>query len=112
VCGAHLLRDCRFVAEQEKRPWAQAMDELLLQMHETALAFHAQGERALPSPERDALMLQYFEVLRQGFAEQKALAPPPSGPPAKKPGRKRESASKNLLDALLAGGRASAGVPG
>jgi transposase len=103
VCGAHLLRDCRFVAEQEKRPWAQAMDELLLQMHETALAFRAQGERALPSPERDALMLQYFEVLRQGFAEQKALAPPPSGPPAKKPGRKRESASKNLLDALLAG---------
>jgi hypothetical protein len=102
VCGAHLLRDYRFVAEQEKRPLAQAMYELLLQMHETTLALRAQGERALSSLERDALVLQYFEVLRQGFAEQKTLAPPPSGPPAKKPDRKREYASHNLLDALLA----------
>jgi transposase len=102
VCGAHLLRDCLFVAEQEKRPWAQAMYELLLQMNETAEAFRAQGARAIPSPEREALVFQYFEVLRQGFAEHGALAPPPSGPSSKKPGRKRESASKNLLDALLA----------
>jgi hypothetical protein len=67
-----------------------------------SLAFRAQGERAIPSPERDALVLQYLEVLRQGLAEQRALAPPPSGPPAKKSGCKRESASNNLLDALLA----------
>lgn len=100
VCGAHLLRDCLFVAEQEKRLWAQAMYDLLLQMNETAEPFRAQGAKALPPPERDALVLQYFEVLRQGFAEHGALAPPP-GPIPKKPGRKRESASKNLLDALL-----------
>lgn len=101
VCGAHLLRDCLFVAEQEKRPWAQAMYELLLQMNETALVFRAQGARAVPPPERDALVLQYFELLRQGFAEHFALAPPEQTLAPKKPGRKKESASKNLLDALL-----------
>jgi transposase len=36
VCGAHLLRDCLFVAEQEKQPWAQAMFELLLRMAKAA----------------------------------------------------------------------------
>ncbi|EFH88784.1 IS66 family transposase [Ktedonobacter racemifer] len=101
VCGAHFFRDCLFVAEQEKRPWAQAMYELLLQMKETADAFRAQGAKAVPQAERDALVLQYFEVLRQGFAEHFALAPPGRGPAPKKPGRKSQNASENLLDALL-----------
>lgn len=101
VCGAHLLRDCLFVAEQEKRPWAATMYELLLQMKETADTFRVQGAKALPQAERDALVLQYFELLRQGFAEHFALAPPEQTLAPKKPGRKKESASKNLLDALL-----------
>jgi transposase len=45
------------------------MYELLLQMNETALVFRAQGARAVPEPVRDALVLQYFELLQQGFAE-------------------------------------------
>ncbi len=102
VCGAHLLRDCLFVAEHEKQPWAQAMYELLLRMKETADAFRAQGARAVPKAQRDALVLQYFEVLQQGFAAHAALAPPQRDPECKKPGRRRkQDASKNLLDALL-----------
>jgi transposase len=101
VCGAHLLRDCRFVAEQEKRPWALTMHDLLHQMKATADAFRVQGAKALPQAERDALVLQYFEVLRQGFAEHFALAPPSQSSAPNKPGRKRQDASKNLLDALL-----------
>ncbi len=101
VCGAHLLRDCLFVAEQEQQPWAQAMYALLLQMKETAETFRAQGAKAVPLAERDALVLQYFEVLRRGFAEHLAPAPPQVGPALKKPGRKSQNASKNLLDALL-----------
>ena len=101
VCGAHLLRDCLFVAEHEKQPWAQAMYELLLRMKETADAFRAQGARAVPKAQRDALVLQYFEVLQQGFAAHAALAPPQRDPACKKPGRRKQDASKNLLDALL-----------
>jgi transposase len=98
---AHLLRDCLFVAEQEKQLWAQAMHDLLLRMKETAYWFRAQGGQVVPKAERDALVLQYFEVLQQGFAEHFALAPPGRSPTPKKSGRTRESASKNLLDALL-----------
>ncbi|GHO63752.1 hypothetical protein KSC_026440 [Ktedonobacter sp. SOSP1-52] len=101
LCGAHLLRDCLFVAEQEKRPWAAAMYELLLQMKKTTDVFREQGAKAVPPPERDALVLQYFEVLQRGFTEHGALALPPPGPAPKKSGRKKQSASKNLLDALL-----------
>jgi hypothetical protein len=36
VCGAHLVRDCVFVAEQEKQPWAQAMSEHLLHTNNQA----------------------------------------------------------------------------
>src|SRR5215472_700137 len=74
VCGAHLLRDRLFMVEQEKQPWAQAMYKLLLQLHTTAEVFRAQGATAIPQAERDALVLQYFEMLRQGCATHAALA--------------------------------------
>lgn len=102
VCGAHLLRDCLFVAEHEKQRWAQAMYEHLLRMKDAADDFRARGAQAVPQAQRDALVLQYFEVLQQGFAEHLALAPPQLCPRLKKPGRKTQDASKNLLDALLA----------
>ncbi|HEU5374109.1 MAG TPA: transposase [Ktedonobacteraceae bacterium] len=101
VCGAHLLRDCTFVAEQEKQPWAQAMYEPLLQMKETADQWRERGAKAVPKEARDGLVLRYFETLQQGFATHAALAPPKRGTLAKKPGRKTQDASKNLLDALL-----------
>ncbi len=109
VCGAHLLRDCLLVAEHDQQPWAQAMDALLLRMLQAAEQWRASGAKAVPKAERDALVLQYFEVLKQGFAAHRALAPPemvsppvpPTAPSPKKPGRPRQDASKNLLDALL-----------
>jgi transposase len=36
LCGAHLLRDCLGVPEQEKQPWAQEMFDLLLVMTKAA----------------------------------------------------------------------------
>lgn len=91
-------RDCLLVAEHEKQSWAQAMHDLLLRMRETAETFRAQGLTAVPKQERDALVLQYFELLQLGFAEHLALAPPQPGPARKKPGRKTQSAAKNLLE--------------
>jgi transposase len=109
VCGAHLLRDCLLVAEQGQQPWAQAMYELLLRMLQAAEQWRARGAKAVPQAERDALVLQYFEVLTQGFAAHQALAPPETAPPLssatgtwpKKRGRPKQDDSKNLLDALL-----------
>jgi transposase len=101
LCGAHLLRDCLFVAEQEKQPWAQAMFDLLLRMANAAEQWRAQGANARPFVERDDWVAQYFGVLAFGFAAHMACAPPQTSTLPKKTGRHKQSASKNLLDALL-----------
>ena len=101
VCGAHLLHDCLLVAEQDQQFWAQAMYELLVRMCETAERWRFKGAQALPKAERDGLVLQYFEILQQGFAAHRMLAPPQTTPAPKKPGRRKQDDAKNLLDALL-----------
>ena len=101
VCGAHLLRDCLFVAEEHKQSWAQDMFELLLSMAKAAELWRAQGAKAVPKAERDQWIAQYFSVLADGFAAHLAQAPPVSSPLPKKRGRPKQDASKNLLDALL-----------
>ncbi|GCE16750.1 hypothetical protein KDK_05500 [Dictyobacter kobayashii] len=50
LCGAHLLRDCLYVAEQEKQPWGQAMFDLLLAMKQAADRWRLQGASAVPTP--------------------------------------------------------------
>ena len=101
LCGAHLLRDCLFVAEQEKQPWGQQMFDLLLLMKKTADAQRASGAMTLPKEVRNALVIQYFEILKAGFAAHQTQLPSPLLPPPKKQGRPKQDASKNLLDALL-----------
>lgn len=101
VCGAHLLRDCLFVAEQEKQPWAQAMFDLLEGMVKATEQWRAQGAKALPKVERDSWVAQYFGILSDGFAAHMACAPPQTSIGPKKTGRRKQDASKNLLDALL-----------
>ncbi len=96
LCGAHLIRDALFVAEQEKQPWAQAMVDHLRQMVEVTNHWRAQGARYLPTHMRDPLLAQYFSILASGYAAHAAHAPPP-----KKAGRKKQDPSRNLLDALL-----------
>jgi transposase len=66
LCGAHLLRDCLGVAESSKQTWAQDMYALLLRMQEVAKQWRASGAKAVPQAQRDALVLEYFELLRQG----------------------------------------------
>ncbi len=99
LCGAHLLRDSLFVAEQEHQPWGQQMFDLLLLMDHTAKQWRKQGASTLPKDVRDDLLAQYFDILAKGFAVHRSLAPPGGSP--KKAGRKKQDASKNLLDALL-----------
>lgn len=101
ICGAHLLRDCLLIAERDHQPWAQNMYDLLLRMCQTTATFRAMGAPRLPQVERDSLVLQYFEILQQGFAAHRMLASPPDAPVPKKPGRPKQTDAKKLLDALL-----------
>jgi hypothetical protein len=96
LCGAHLIRDALFVAEQEKQPWAQAMVEHFRRMVQITNHWRAQGARHLPASVRTSLLAEYFAILAFGYASHTAQAPPP-----KSAGRKKQDPSKNLLDALL-----------
>lgn len=101
VCGAHLLRDCLWVAEREKQPWATAMYEVLAGMAKAAKQWRVQGAKAVPHTEREEWIARYFSVLADRFAAHLALAPPEGDRLPKKAGRRKQSDSKNLLDALL-----------
>lgn len=101
LCGAHLLRDCLYVAEQEKQPWGQAMFDLLLTMKQAADHWRKQGANSVPRRERDPLIAQYFAILVDGLKAHAAQAPPTGSAPPRRQGRKKQDASKNLLDALL-----------
>lgn len=95
LCNAHHLRELRFVFEQHKQSWAEEMMALLCEAKREVEACEPH-ENSL-SPER---LTHYYErydkLLDEGFKAN----PPPETPEPKKPGRKKQSAPKNLLDRL------------
>lgn len=97
LCGAHLLRDCAAVAEQEQQPWATEMHDFLLDLHDACQQWREREHSRLSSLERDEWVARYFEILAAGYAAQ----PPAPSPTKKGKGRRKQSKAKNLLDALL-----------
>ncbi len=98
ICGAHLVRDCAGVAEQEHQEWATQMQDFLLDLHEACQQWRLLHLSAVPAIERDDWVARYFEILAAGYAAQ----PPPPAPSAgPRKGRRKQSQAKNLLDALL-----------
>ncbi len=98
ICGAHLVRDCVYVCEQEQQPWAGEMANLLLRMAKATGEWRKLGVQAVPAEERNAWVAQYFDLLASGFS----IQPPPSAEDVpKRRGRRKQSAAKNLLDDLL-----------
>jgi len=98
LCGSHLSRDCISVVEQEQQAWAQDMHDLLLLMEKTADYWRDQGAKAVPQPERESWFALYFHILAMGFANH---PPPDVAQLPKQKGKRKQSASKNLLDVFL-----------
>lgn len=98
LCGAHLIRDTIFVAEQEHQPWASRMVDHLRHMVHVTNDWRARGARHLPAELREQLLAEYFEILRIGYAAHPAQ---PMPPPPKKKGHRKQNPSLNLLDAFL-----------
>lgn len=98
ICGAHLVRDCIYVSEQEQQEWAAEMADLLLSMAKAADEWRQRGAPAVPAEERDAWAAQYFDLVASGLAAQ-PLSSAEDVP--KRVGRRKQSAAKNLLDDLL-----------
>ena len=98
ICGAHLLRDCAAVAQQEHQQWAVDMQDFLLDLHDACHQWRLLHLSAVPAIERDDWVARYFELLAAGYAAQ---PPPPVSSAGASNGRPKQSQAKNLLDALL-----------
>lgn len=98
ICGAHLVRDCAGVAEQEHQQWAAEMRDFLLDLHASCQQWRLLSLTCVPTIERDDWVARYFEILAAGYAAQ---PPPPTPSAGSHKGRQKQSKAKNLLDALL-----------
>lgn len=98
LCGAHLLRECIAVAEQEPQAWAGQMHDFLLEVQDACHEWRLLNLPSVPPLERDEWVARYFEILASGYAAQ---PPPLVSSSGKQKGRRKQSKAKNLLDALL-----------
>ena len=99
ICGAHLVRDCVAVAEQEHQQWASEMHDFLLDLHGACQQWRLRHLSAVPALQRDDWVARSFEMLAAGYAAQ---PPPPASSAGSHKGRQKQSQAKNLLDALMA----------
>ena len=101
LCGAHLLRDCVYVAEEEKEPWAAEMHTVLLELSEATKQARACGQKTLDPAIRMHWLTAYFEVIKRGYRAWNEAHPPPEPPTTRKRGRPKQDPGKNLLDMFL-----------
>lgn len=94
LCNAHILRELRFLHEEQGQAWAADLKTLLLSMKKAV-------ERAQPDGKLAPEVLQsftrtYTDLLAQGWQAN----PPPEKPALPKRGRVKQSTAQNLLARL------------
>jgi transposase len=101
LCGAHLLRDLRFVWEQEGERWAKNLRRVLLKMNGAVRKAKARGARRFNAPTIEYWEGRYRRILHTGFRlhEERDRREGRLAQPGKR-GRKKQRPGKNLLDAL------------
>jgi transposase len=101
LCGAHLLRDLRFVWEQQGERWAKNLRRLLVKMNEAVREAKAVGRSRFNRPTIEYWEGRYRGILQTGFVlhEHKDRREGRLAQLGKR-GRKKQRPGKNLLDAL------------
>lgn len=97
ICGAHLIRDLRYVAEEEEECWAERLRKVFIQMNDAVKRAKKSGQWFLSSHHLRKWKKKYDELLHEGFQFHKNLELLPD---TGKRGRKKQREGKNLLDAL------------
>jgi len=98
LCNVHHLRELTFVEEELHQPWAGKLKALLREMKAAVATARASGLTGLPPPQRRDLHSRYETLLLAGLA---ANPPPPSPlPDGRRPGRRKQSPARNLLERL------------
>lgn len=90
VCGSHLLRELRGLAEGGSA-WAEKFHGFLLGLYGDT----AQGTKKLPRGKRKKTLDRFDQLVREGYREE----PPPKPPPGGR-GRPSRTKGRNLLDRL------------
>lgn len=95
TCNVHLLRELRYLAEEQGLWWAAKLQALLLDMKEATEQARAQGKHWLHPLEVTDWQARFLSLLNEGDrAHPYATAPPGHR------GRVKQSAARNLLDRL------------
>ena len=89
LCGAHLLRELRGLAENHERQWADKMHSLLMYAYE----FSSGGSSVLPAKKYKTVLSRYRQILKEASREE----PPPELRPK---GRAKKTKGRNLLERL------------
>jgi transposase len=103
LCGSHLMRDLRFVREQEGERWAGSMRRLLSQMNEALHIAKARGRSRFNQPTIKYWENRYHRILATGLKlhdEKDRTHGSVAMGREERRGRKKQRKGKNLLDAL------------
>ncbi len=96
MCNAHHVRELTGILENDNQAWAGAMINLLYAIKKEVDEAKELGLNKLPDARITDYEQQYAAILAQGLSENPSL---PSSDESK-PGRKKQSKAKNLLDRL------------
>jgi transposase len=101
LCDAHLLRDLRFVWEQEHERWAKNMRRLLCKMNMAVKNAKENGQCRFNATTIEYWMGRYRRLIQTGFSfhYENSLHEKPQVQIGKR-GRKKQKPGKNLLDAM------------
>jgi transposase len=94
LCNAHILRELRFLHEEQAQTWAGELKTLLLEMKQAVELAPTSGQ--VESQKRAYFVQSYQSLLAQGW-QANPLAASPSQP---KRGRLKQSTAQNLLQRL------------
>jgi transposase len=94
LCNAHILRELRFLHEEQAQSWAGELKTLLLRMKKSVETAQSCGKLE-PAVLADFTQA-YTELLAQGWQAN----PPPEKPKSPKRGRVKQSPAQNLLRRL------------
>jgi transposase len=96
LCNAHHLRELTGISEMDGQEWPNDMIDLLLEIKRTT-----EEKRSIDSwlepDEVERFEVGYDQIIKKGMLEN---PPPKTTDQAKKRGRKKQTAAKNLLDRL------------
>jgi transposase len=99
LCNEHHGRELTYQAEEQKQIWAQEMYDLLLDINTAVKEAKEKGLKHLDSTEVADWKAQYEALLHKGYLANPPDPPPDDGTTVKR-GRRKQSATRNLLDRL------------